>query len=93
MADLTQEAAIDLAMKRLGERIMALSAGAAPSKAWAAVSAALNAVPPAAGTTTGSCCYKVNGQNVCIDNVTKAECDSLGGNFSTQTCAQRTDCR
>jgi hypothetical protein len=46
----------------------------------------------AAGTTTGSCCYSVNGTPECVDGVTQAECKvSLGGIFDVKTCAQRID--
>jgi hypothetical protein len=87
MTDLTKEAAIDLLMKRLGDRLKAM-----PAAVWATAGHALGAVPAATGLVTGSCCYMVDGAKVCVDNMTKAECDSLGGTWLAVTCAQRTDC-
>jgi hypothetical protein len=35
-----------------------------------------------AGTATGSCTYTVDGQAITVTDVTRAECDALGGTFA-----------
>jgi hypothetical protein len=44
----------------------------------------------AASTTSGSCCYLVDGHKVCVDGVTAAECTlQLDGNPSPLSCSER----
>jgi hypothetical protein len=64
-----------------------------PAKDISAIKAALKAkvmsvASAAAATTTGACYYQVGGAgSYCSNNVTKADCDSLGGYFTPgQNC-------
>jgi hypothetical protein len=86
MTNLTDQQAIQLAMQVLGQRLLA-----SPTPLWQKVNAAMQSIAPISGAP-GSCCYLVNNQKVCIDHVTAEECAALGGNFSPQSCAARTDC-
>ena len=51
----------------------------------------VGSVGPYSSFNIGSCCYTRYGYNYCYDNVNKATCDGLGGNFQAMTnCFSRT---
>jgi hypothetical protein len=85
---MTKQEAVDGMAKIFANRLMAQTTGD-----WAWAQKGIQAVPAALGATLGSCCYQVDGFNVCIDGLTQAECESIpGGVFSLLTCAARKDC-
>jgi hypothetical protein len=53
-----------------------------PHAAWLQASQTLAATPTSDGTVKGSCSFTVGGQPGCVNNVSKAECDTLAGNWS-----------
>jgi hypothetical protein len=85
---MTLQQAMAAAAEIFGKRLGNFTTGA---DLWNAMNKALAQVPPS-GTTLVSCCYTIDNVKFCLDNVTAAECSTLGGVSSSQTCAQRTDC-